>query len=191
MFSQLPLLQNLRILPVQSAAIPLIMTCLPNLITLDTDYRHHKNYHFPSTLLPRLQQLTIRAGSVDASGSDELWNWTCSLIPHEESLQSFSLVSKDIAISLSFVTRLIRGHGRSLTKFCVGSARVTPEVMIYLCRNCPALVLLECSIASFDLVRQVLSIPNAIMKPLLANDRQSYRTCQEPWYTPAHVVDPS
>ena len=110
-FSQLPLLQSLRIWGVPSTAIPSIMACLPNLIVLDTDYLQYGNYPFPSTPLPHLQQLTIRTSPLPASGSDELWNWTCSLIPHEGSLQSFSLVSFEIEIPLSFITRLIRRHG--------------------------------------------------------------------------------
>ena len=165
------------------------MACLPNLTTLDTDYREQGSYQLPSTSLPHLQQLTIRARYSYAT--DELWNRTYSLIPHEGSLQSFSLMSNDIAIPLSFVTRLIRGHGWTLTQFRAGSAQVPAEVMIYLCRDCPALVLLECSVVRLDLVRQVLSNPSAITKRLLANDRQSYRTCQEPLYTPAHPMDPS
>jgi len=156
-FSQLPLLQNLQILGVPSAAIPSIMACLPNLIALDTDYRPHGNYHLPSTPLPHLQQLTIRASSVNAPGADELGDWTCSLTPHEGSLQSFSLVSFEIAISLSFVTRLIRRQGWSLTQFRVGSAQVTPEVLIYLCRDCPDLALVECSVPGVDMVGQVFS----------------------------------
>ncbi|KIM66131.1 hypothetical protein SCLCIDRAFT_1211367 [Scleroderma citrinum Foug A] len=150
-FSQFPLLQNLRILGVASTAIPSIITCLPNLIALDMDYQRHGNYPLPSMPLPHLQQLTIRANSVDASGLVELWNWTCSLIPHEGSLQSFSLVSFTIVIPLPFITRLICRHGRSLTQFCVGSAQVTPEVMTYLCRDCPALASLECSVVNLDM----------------------------------------
>ena len=190
-FSQFPLLQNLRILGVASTAIPSIITCLPNLIALDMDYQRHGSYPLPSMPLPHLQQLTIRANSVDASGLVELWNWTCSLIPHEGSLQSFSLVSFTIVIPLPFITRLICRHGRSLTQFCVGSAQVTPEVMTYLCRDCPALASLECSVVNLDMVRQVFSIPSAITKCLLANDRKSYRARQEPSYTPVCLVDPS
>ena len=100
-------------------------------------------------------------------------------------------MSFEIEIPLSFITRLIRRHGRSLTEFCVDSAYITPEALTYLCRDCLALVLLECSIESGDTVRQVLSIPSAITKHLLANDRKSYRTCQEPSYTPVHLVAPS
>jgi len=186
-FSQLPLLQNLQISGVPSTAIPSIMACLPNLIALDTNYEQHGNYHLPSTPLPHLQRLRIQARSVDASESGDLWNWLCSLIPHEASLQSFSLTSK-FAIPLSFVTRLIRRHGQSLTQFHV-FARVTPEVLVYLGRNCLALTSLVCSVASADMVRQVLSIPSVITKRLLANDRKSYRTRQEPSYSPVHLVD--
>ena len=194
MFSQLPLLQNLQISGVPSTAIPSIMACLPKLIVLDTDYhiQQHGNYHLPSTPLPHLQWLTIRVSSEDASGADELWNWTCSLIPHEGSLQSFSLMSFTITTPLSFVTRLIRRHGWSLTQFRVGLVQVALEVLIYLCRDCPDLALLECSVARVDTVRlEVLSIPSAITKRFLANDRKSYRTRQEPPYTPVCLVDPS
>ena len=192
-FARLPLLRNLRIFHVSSAAIPWIMVCLPNLTELLTVYHHHAHYPFPSTPLPRLQWLTIRMSSVDVFAPEQLWDWICSLVPHEGSLLSFSLLSfliqEQIAIPLSFVTRLIRKHGQSLTQFHV-VAYVTHEALVYLCRDCPALTSLECSVASLDMVRQVLSIPSVIAKRLLANDRKSYRTRQEPSYTPVRLVDP-
>ncbi|KAL4079121.1 hypothetical protein J3A83DRAFT_4356105 [Scleroderma citrinum] len=154
-FSQLPLLQDLRVKGVQSAAMPSIMACLPNLIALDTEFQRHGNYHLPSTPLPRLQRLTIRTSSVDVFGPDQLWNWTCSLIPYEGSLQSFSLgsfaVQGRIAIPQSFVTRLLRRHGKSLVQFIVGIAEITPDSLIYLCLDCPSLESLECSVASADM----------------------------------------
>ena len=167
------------------------MACLPNLIVLDTDYLEHGNYPLPSTPLPHLQRLSIQAKTVDDLVSDALWDWTSSLVPHEGSLQSLSLVSFEISIPPAFITCLIRRHGWSLTQFCVGSAQVTTEVMIYLCRDCPALAILECSVASLDMVCQALSIRSAFTKCLLANNRKSYRTCQEPLVTPVCLVDPS
>ena len=166
-FSQLPLLRSLRIWGVPSTAIPSIMACLPNLIALETDYQEQGNFPFPSTPLPHLQQLTIvrpTPSSLCDFGTDELWNWTSSLIPHEGSLQSFSLVSFEIAIPLSFIACLVHGHGWSLTEFCVDSAYITPEALTYPCRDCLALVLLKCSMESSDVVRQVLSILSAITK---------------------------
>jgi len=188
MFSQLPLLQTLRISGVPSASIPSIMACLPNLVGLSVDY---ESYHLPSTPLPHLQRLVVTTTLLDDSGTDELWNWTCSLIPHEGSLQSFSLLSYKFTIPLSFVTRLIRRHGQSLTHFRADTAQVSHEVLVYLCRDCPALELLECSVASADVVRQVVYLPSVIGKRLLANDCKSYRTCQEPSCNPLYLVDPS
>jgi len=175
------------------------MACLPNLVALGVGYpqyqnhdQPHESYHLPSTPLPHLQQLMIQTAFFDVSDADELWNWTCSLIPHEGSLQSFSLESHtEIVIPLSFVTRLIRRHGWSLTQFRSGFAQATPEVLIYLCRNCPNLALLGCPVVSVDMVRQVLSIPSAVTNCLLASDRKSYRTRQEPSYIPMCLVDPS
>jgi len=174
--------------------MPSIMACLPKLIALDTEYQKPGNYHLPSTPLPRLQRLTIRMSSVDVFGPEQLWNWTCSLIPHEGSLLSFSLgsfaIQGQIAIPLSFVTRLIRRHGQSLTWFRVGTAQVTPEALVYLCRDCLALTSLECSVASANVVRQVVYFASVILKRLLGNDRKSYRTRQEPSHTPViRLVD--
>ncbi|KIM66140.1 hypothetical protein SCLCIDRAFT_1152588, partial [Scleroderma citrinum Foug A] len=152
-FSQLPLLRSLRIWGVPSIAIPSIMACLPNLIVLEMDYQEQGNFPFPSTPLPHLQQLTIvqpTSSSLCDFGTDELWNWTSSLIPHEGSLQSFSLVSFEIVIPLSFIACLVHGHGWSLTEFCVDSAYITPKALTYPCRNCLALVLLKCSMESSD-----------------------------------------
>ena len=195
-FSQLPLLQDLRVNGIPSAAIPSIMACLPKLIALDTEYQQHGNYHLPSTPLPHLQRLTIRTSSVDVLGPEQLWNWICSLIPYEGSLLSFSLgsfaIQGLIAIPLSFVTRLIRRHGQSLTRFRVGIAQVTHEALVYLCRDCPALASLECSVASANVVRQVVYLPSIITKRLLGNDRKSYRTRQESLHTPViRLVDTS
>ncbi|KAG6329402.1 hypothetical protein ID866_9686 [Astraeus odoratus] len=153
-FSQLPLLQELRLKDAPSAAIPSIMACLPKLIALDTEYHSQGNSRSSSKSLPRLQRLTIRTSSVDVLGPERLWSWTCSLIPHEGSLQSFSLssfaVQGQIAIPHAFIARLIRMHGTTLKQFTVGEAQVDYDSLVYLCNSCRSLESLECTVASPD-----------------------------------------
>lgn len=148
-FLQLPLLRDLRVRGVPSAAIPSIMACLPKLTALDTDYNGRGKYRSPHVPLPSLRSLTVQASSVDVLGPDQLWRWISSLIPHGESLQSFSLASfavqGQIAIPHPFIIRLIRLHGKSLKRFTVAAAEITPDALLYLSRDCPLLEELECS----------------------------------------------
>ncbi|KAF9228477.1 hypothetical protein BS17DRAFT_793184 [Gyrodon lividus] len=153
-FLKLPLLRDLRLKGVPSAAIPAIMACLPNLIALDTEYLGSGNYRVPSTPLPALQQLTVRSGSVDVLGPEQLWTWTRSLLPHLGSLQSFTLnsfaVHGQMTIPLAFIVSLASSQRNSLREFVAGVAQLTLDSVSHLCLNCPILETLACSVASPD-----------------------------------------
>jgi hypothetical protein len=153
---KLPFLQDLCLKGAPSAAIPAIMACLPNLIALDTEYFCSGNYRPPLTPLPRLQRLTVRTGSLDVLGPQQLWTWMRALVPHQQTLKSFTLnafaVHGQMAIPRPFIVSLTRGHGGSLQEFAVGVAQVTLEAVSYICLTCPQLESLQCSVASPDVV---------------------------------------
>ncbi|KAG1781999.1 hypothetical protein EV702DRAFT_1239159 [Suillus placidus] len=153
-FMKLPLLQELCLKGAPSAAIPAIIACLPNLIALDTEYLGSGNYRTPLTPLPRLQRLTVQAGSVDIDGPQKLWTWMRILLPHQQTLKSFTLnafaVHGQITIPRPFIVNLTGRHGKSLQDFAVGVAQLTLETVSYMCSTCPQLATLECSVASPD-----------------------------------------
>lgn len=153
-FMKLPLLQELCLKGAPSAAIPAIIACLPNLIALDTEYLDSGNYRTPLTPLPRLQRLTIQTGSVDIDGPQKLWTWMRILLPHQQTLKSFTLnafaVHGQITIPRPFIVNLTGRHGKSLQDFAVGVAQLTLETVSYMCSTCPQLTTLECSVASPD-----------------------------------------
>ncbi|KIJ66011.1 hypothetical protein HYDPIDRAFT_151768 [Hydnomerulius pinastri MD-312] len=161
-FMKLSLLQDLRLKGAPSAAIPSIMACLPNLIALDAEYLGSGNYRAPLTPLPALQRLTVRTGSLDVLGPEQLWTWTRSLIPHRGSLQSFTLnsfaVHGQMSIPRPFLVSLTGRHGESLKELVAGVAQLTLASISLLCAKCPALETLVCSVASPD----VASIARAI-----------------------------
>ncbi|KIK44508.1 hypothetical protein CY34DRAFT_802601 [Suillus luteus UH-Slu-Lm8-n1] len=155
-FMKLPLLQELCLKGAPSAAIPAIIACLPNLIALDTEYLGSGNYRPPLTPLPRLQRLTVQTGSVDIDGPQKLWTWMRILLPHQQTLKSFTLnafaVHGQITIPRPFIVNLTGRHGKSLQDFAVGVAQLTLETVSYMCSTCPQLATLECSVASPDVV---------------------------------------
>ncbi|KAG2065242.1 hypothetical protein BDR04DRAFT_1083367 [Suillus decipiens] len=153
-FMRLPLLQELCLKGAPSTAIPAIIACLPNLIALDTEYLGFGNYRTPLTPLPRLQRLTVHTGSVDIDGPQNLWTWMRILLPHQQTLKSFTLnafaVHGQITIPRPFIRNLTDRHGKSLQDFAVGVAQLTLEIVSYMCSTCPQLATLECSVASPD-----------------------------------------
>lgn len=159
-FMKLPLLQDLRLKGAPCAAIMPIMTCLPNLIALDTEYSGFGNYRIPLAPLhlPRLQHLTVRTGSLDVLGPQQLWTWMTALVPHQQTLKSFTLnafaVHGQTAIPRPFIVSLTGRHGKSLQEFAVGITQVTLEAVSYICSTCPQLQSLQCSVASPDVVRR-------------------------------------
>ncbi|KAH7883257.1 hypothetical protein F5I97DRAFT_1980502 [Phlebopus sp. FC_14] len=163
-FTKLPLLRDLRLKGAPSAAIPAIMACLPNLIALDTEYLGSGNYRTPSTPLPRLKKLTVRTGSVDVLGPEQLWTWTSSLIPYPGSLQSFALNSSAVhgqmTIPHPFIVSLAGRHAVSLREFVVGVAQMSLDSISYLCSKCPVLETLACSVASPDVPTIAKAIEN-------------------------------
>ncbi|KAH7921451.1 hypothetical protein BV22DRAFT_1072325 [Leucogyrophana mollusca] len=151
-FMSLPHLLDLRLKGAPSPAIPAILACLPALVALDTEYLGSGNYRPPLTPLPRLSRLTIRTSSVDVQGPQRLWSWTRALVPHQATLRSFCLnafsVQGQTAISRPFLVDIVRAHGETMREWAVGTTQMTLESIAYLCKECPELETLVCSVAS-------------------------------------------
>lgn len=154
--SQVPLLQELRLRGVPSAAIPSLLTYLPNLITLDVEFQGSGLYRSSDMPLPRLRNLTVRTSSMDSMGPQKLWFWIRQLSPYP-SLESFTLnafsVQGPIIVPQRFIMDLASTHKATLREFMVNTAQLTLEDIKYLCRTFPGLEHLTCSVASLHVVR--------------------------------------
>lgn len=156
--SNLRNLKRLRLKGAPSNAIPNILTTLPNLLSLDTDY-NVSGFYRPSYMpMPRLQTLTVRTSSVDVVGPRDLWTWLRQLIPHC-SLRSFTLHSfstmGEMSIPRRFILDLAEVHGPVLRQFLVGSMQLTLSDVQCLCDKFPGLEELVCSVACDEAVTHI------------------------------------
>ncbi|KAI0067612.1 hypothetical protein BV25DRAFT_1846723 [Artomyces pyxidatus] len=161
--SQLPLLRDLRLKGAPSAAIPDILTCLPNLVSLDTEYLGSGILRPSDDPLPPLKRLTVRTSSVDLQGPVQLWSWLRQLIPRP-SLEGFVLnafsTQGQTTIPRHFLLSLARTHGETLKQFLVNMTQLTLEDIHCICTLFPNLEELSCAVASPD----AESIERAIAK---------------------------
>jgi hypothetical protein len=154
--SQVPLLRELRLRGAPSAAIPTLLTYLPNLVTLDIEFLGSGIYRSSNMPLPRLRDLTVRTSSMDSMGPQKLWMWILQLLPYP-SLETFTLnsfsVQGHIIIPRGFLMDLASKHKATLREFTVNMTQLTLEDIKYLCKMFPQLELLACSVASPHMVR--------------------------------------
>lgn len=145
-----------------SSAIPDILTSLPDLVALDTEYLRPG---LPCPLdrdapLPLLQHLTVRTSSVDLQGPVQLWAWLRALTPRP-SLESFTLYAFSTAgqtsIPRGFLVSLARRHADTLRRFLVNMTQLTLEDVQCVCELFPHLEELSCAVASHDAVRSSFS----------------------------------
>ncbi|KAI0316579.1 hypothetical protein OF83DRAFT_1126093 [Amylostereum chailletii] len=154
--SQLPLLRDLRLKGAPSASMHDILTCVPNLLALDTEYlgagllRPALDAHAP---LPRLRHLTVRTSSVDLQGPRQLWQWLRQLIPRP-SLESFTLnafsTQGQMRIPRHFLLDLAHTQGTTLRTFLVNMSQLTHEDVACVCAKFPRLEALSCAVVSRD-----------------------------------------
>jgi hypothetical protein len=156
--SQLSRLRDLRLKGAPSSVIPDILTSLPALVALDTEYLRPSPPR-PSDRdapLPLLRRLTVRTSSVDLQGPAELWSWLCALTPRP-SLETFTLNTFSTAgqtnIPRGFLLSLARTHADTLRKFLVNMTQLTLEDVQCVCELFPLLEELSCAVASHDAVR--------------------------------------
>ena len=158
MLSQLPRLRDLRLKGVSSGVIPEILTSLPALVALDTEYlrRGLLSSWYRDAPLPLLQQLTVRTSSVDLQGPVELWAWL-SVLTSRPSLESFTLhafsTAGQTSIPRGFLLSLAQRHADTLRQFLVNMTQLTLEDVQCLCELFPHLEELSCAVASPDVVR--------------------------------------
>ncbi|KAI9465914.1 hypothetical protein BJY52DRAFT_1202147 [Lactarius psammicola] len=153
--SQLPHLRDLRIKGAPSSAIPDILTSLPALVALDTEYLR------PGLLrplgrdapLPLLERLTVRTSSVDLQGPVQLWAWLRALTPRP-SLESFTLYAFSTAGQMSiprgFLLSLARRHADTLRQILLNMTQLTLADVQCVCELFPQLEELSCAVASRD-----------------------------------------
>ena len=178
MLSQLPLLKDLRLKGAPATAIRTILTFLPNLQSLDTEYllSGSGSYYppYPRRSLqgqsnsdsdddddyedppcPVLRHLTVRTSSRDNLGPRNLWDWIRDLVPLA-GLETFRLnaftFNGHTGIPRMFILNLAAVHRDSLKHFIVGEAHLTLKDIECLCSKFPNLETLICSTASPDVV---------------------------------------
>ncbi|EGO26319.1 hypothetical protein SERLADRAFT_414402 [Serpula lacrymans var. lacrymans S7.9] len=156
-FSHLPLLTSLLLKGANSSSIPPILALLPNLVFLDTDFLPTSLSRSPFTVSPippRLTHLTIRTGSVDLLGPQNLWWWISNLVPHKNTLHSFTLnaftVQGAIHVPRGFLLDLAKTHSLTLSHFVVGVAQLALPDLSALCYHCTEIQTIGCGVASPD-----------------------------------------
>ena len=156
--SQLSRLRDLRLKGAPSSAIPYILTSLPALVALDTEYLRPSPPRSSDrdAPLPLLRRLTVRTSSVDLQGPAQLWSWLCALTPRP-SLETLTLNTFSTAgqtnIPRGFLLSLARRHASTLRKFLVNMTQLTLEDVQCICELFPLLEELSCAVASHDAVR--------------------------------------
>ena len=179
MLSQLPLLKDLRLKGAPATAIPTILTFLPDLQSLDTEYllSASGSYYPPRPLQvsssnsdeeddskgpphPVLRHLTVRTSSMDNLGPQKLWAWIRDLVPiaglETFRLHVFTINMGHTGIPRMFILDLAAVHGDTLKHFMVGEAQLTLKDIECLCFKFPKLETLVCSTASSDIVSELL-----------------------------------
>ncbi|KAF9047720.1 hypothetical protein BJ165DRAFT_1323347, partial [Panaeolus papilionaceus] len=142
LLSHLPLLRDLRLKGAPAGSIQTILSYLPNLQSLDTEYlllgsgsgfgRWNSTPQKPE--LPALKHLTVRTSVVS---SQKLWSWIGDLVPGE-GLETFRLHAlrftgttpgtvSDSDVPRHFIVDLARLHGSTLREFNVGEATLSLE----------------------------------------------------------------
>ncbi|TFK74640.1 hypothetical protein BDN72DRAFT_812540 [Pluteus cervinus] len=167
--SQLPLLRDLRLKGAQAHTIPIILSFLPNLKSLDTEYflfsangpRSRPN----TNALPTLQNLTVRTSSIDTMGPQKLWQFILELVPNKGletlKLHAFTINMGHTSVPRMFILDLARIHEDTLKHFIVGEAQLTLKDIECLCSKFPKLETLNCSVASPDVASIAAAISGA------------------------------
>ncbi|KAI5123831.1 hypothetical protein M0805_009123 [Coniferiporia weirii] len=161
-FSHLKNLTNLRIKGAPSPAIPYIVSCLPRLTALDTDFSDENGYGAPRARagapsgalpMPRIAVLTLRTSSVDNGGPLGLWQWVRALVPvrslREFRLQAFSTLG-ETSVPRPFILFLAQVHGATLERFVLGTTQLLLSDVACVCDMFPALVELSCAVPNAD-----------------------------------------
>ncbi|KAJ7099491.1 hypothetical protein B0H15DRAFT_920255 [Mycena belliarum] len=156
--AHLPLLQDIRLKGAPSNSIPTILTFLPNLRSLDTEYLvsgPSNARHAPERdKMATLQHLTVRTSSIDIMGPAKLWNWITSILPRAGletfKLHAFTLHLNNTHIPRAFLLDLATIQGSTLRHFIAGDAELTLPDVECLCAKFPRLETLMCLVVAPD-----------------------------------------
>ena len=154
--SHLGQLRSLSIRGAPSTAIPHILTLLPHLRFLDTDYNPSiaKGRPPEQPLISKLQGLTVR--TTGGTEPHDVSGWLKSLVPFP-SLESFKLlgfsVHGDSGLPRRFILDMAQIHGQLLKQFHVTGASLSwPDVQC-VCAMFPMIEDLSVLIFTNDIVR--------------------------------------
>ncbi|KAJ7593836.1 hypothetical protein C8J56DRAFT_1160593 [Mycena floridula] len=169
LLSQLPLLKDLRLKGAPASWIPTILSHLPDLECLETDYlfsasspmiRRHQSLPIgitepPNSTMPRLRHLTVRTSSIDMTRPQRLWSWIHDIARNGPSLETFKLYAFTLNMASTniprmFILDLAMVHKDSLRRFLVGEVNLTLMDLECLCAKFPNLESIGCSVASPD-----------------------------------------
>ncbi|KAF8150455.1 hypothetical protein K438DRAFT_1865432 [Mycena galopus ATCC 62051] len=188
LLSQLPLLQNIRLKGAPSNAIPKILTFLPNLRSLDTEYLTS------GPLNPRLapnrdemsplRHLTVRTSSIDIMGPLKLWAWITMILPRPGletlKLHAFTLHMGHTRIPRAFILDLATTQAKSLKHFIAGDAELTLPDIECLCYKFPKLETLVCLVVAPDVDTIASAVEKAVNLKTLRLQVHWIRTDEQP-----------
>ena len=144
-------LKSLRLKGAPSNSIPELLSILPALTALDTEYHGPGISSLSSVPAASLRELTVRASSVDLLGPHQLWPWIRRLIPRP-SLESFTLDTfstlGEMSMPRSFLVGLAQTHRETMRHFGVDTVKITIEELELLCTQFPRLESLACSVVT-------------------------------------------
>ncbi|KAJ7876056.1 hypothetical protein B0H14DRAFT_2714450 [Mycena olivaceomarginata] len=168
--SQLPLLQDIRLKGAPSNAIPKILTFLPNLRSLDTEYLASGPSNARLTPSPdemaTLRHLTVRTSSIDIMGPLKLWAWITTILPRRGletlKLHAFTLHMGHTRIPRAFILDLATMQGESLRHFIAGDAELTLPDIECLCCKFPRLESLVCLVVAPDVDTIAAAVEKAV-----------------------------
>ncbi|KAJ6593356.1 hypothetical protein B0H19DRAFT_1089953 [Mycena capillaripes] len=170
LLSQLPLLQDIRLKGAPSNAIPTILTFLPNLRSLDTEYlvsgpsnaRLAPNRDKMATL----EHLTVRTSSIDTGGPLKLWAWITTILPRPGletlKLHAFTLHMGHTRIPRAFILDLATMQADSLKHFMAGDAELTLPDIECLCYKFPKLETLVCLVVAPNVETIAAAVEKAV-----------------------------
>ncbi|KAJ8490148.1 hypothetical protein ONZ51_g2474 [Trametes cubensis] len=146
--SHLPRLRALRLKGAPSAAILEILTFLPQLETLDTEYFGAALTRYDDVPAANLRHLTVRTSSVHIQGFQQLWPWIRRLTPRP-SLESFTLnafsTQGEALVPRSFILDMAATHKDTLKRFKADSTQMTLKDIECMCTVFPNLESLSCT----------------------------------------------
>ncbi|THH27811.1 hypothetical protein EUX98_g6379 [Antrodiella citrinella] len=124
-----------------------VLEALPNLESMDTQYTATRTETSTRPFTASLEHLTIQTDVPIGSLAAHLWKLIMQLVP-KCSLESFEIRTSTtrIGVTSDFVRELTEIHGATLKSFSVGYMYMDASDIAHLCKICPKLEYLACSV---------------------------------------------